>query len=173
MNRKTTGLVMGVLLVLVLSGACCYKGDKSGSSKKWGCGSRIKGCSAIGVQGKEGTIRGEIICSGCYLKEKYGAGAQCSIYGHDYSLKVIECSAGGKKCNCGKGECIHKILPNDRSKELLSEKNRGKEVSIEGKIYPGSRLVEVNSYKIKTGSEWEAYNWCGKCRVMVEDTHKH
>jgi len=110
------------------------------------------------------TITGTVLCTSCDLKKQKGAKSQCSVYGHDHTLKVsrvIQVIYGkdGKPVMNKKGQPsfkygkkyigkIYHILKNDSSIGLLKDEYKGKEVIIVGKIYPDENVVEVDFVKL-------------------------
>lgn len=94
-------------------------------------------------------VTGTIDCMACNLKHLAGAKAECSIYGHDHSLKVQQVTiAGSKPTNVPQGTWYH-ILPNDNSKSLIQDETyHGKEVTINGKLYAGANLLEVDTFNL-------------------------
>jgi len=82
------------------------------------------------------TLKAKVICLGCSLKKEQGAKAQCSIYGHKNALKTED----GR---------VWTILENDVSKELInSHEYAGKEIEIAGKIFSGTQIIEIETFKL-------------------------
>ncbi len=94
-------------------------------------------------------VTGTIDCMACNLKHSAAAKAECSIYGHDHSLKVQQVTiAGGNPTDVPQGTWYH-ILPNDNSKALVQEEEyHGKEVEVSGKLYAGANLLEVETFNL-------------------------
>jgi hypothetical protein len=82
-------------------------------------------------------FKGTLSCLGCDLKKAYGAGAQCSVYGHKHALKT----ADGK---------YYTFLENQKSEPLIKgEKWHGKPIQVTGVVFPGSQVIEVTDYKVQ------------------------
>src|SRR5688572_19433713 len=80
------------------------------------------------------TFKGTLACLGCDLKKAYGAGAQCSVYGHKHALKT----ADGK---------YYTFLENAKSEPLIKgEALHGKPIEVTGVVFPGSQVIEVTHY---------------------------
>lgn len=82
-------------------------------------------------------IVGEMICPSCVLKGEQEAKSQCSIYGCPLALRT----ENGR---------IFTFLENDQSTELVRNKAKydGKTVVVKGRIFPGTQIVEVESFKV-------------------------
>lgn len=89
------------------------------------------------------TITGTLKCSSCNLKKEHGAGAQCSVYGCQYSFKVDDVTnEKGKSLDEYKGKTFT-ILLNDNSKELVVKEHKKTQFVIEGYLYPEDNMIEV------------------------------
>jgi hypothetical protein len=81
-------------------------------------------------------MKGTLACLGCDLKKAYGAGAQCSVYGHKHALKT----ANGK---------YYTFLENQKSEPLIKgEQLHGKSIQVTGSLFPRSQVIEVTDYKV-------------------------
>lgn len=168
---KISTLLLWILFLFVFGANQVIAGE---------CGSKGASCShpapaqAKPTKVENVNVEGEIICIACTLKHEEEAKAQCSIYGHDHSVKVDKIvDANGKEISQDYSGQIYQVLPNDRSNDLLTQDNHHKKVTISGKIYPNANLIEVERYSIKNGENTEDYKWCEKCNKMVPDEHRH
>jgi thiol-disulfide isomerase/thioredoxin len=91
------------------------------------------------------TVTGRNFCLGCALKKECGAGAQCSLYGHTHSLRVVKAVVGEKELPQMQGWVLH-YLATEKSQDLL-HKIHGGVWTVTGKIYPQERVLEVISYE--------------------------
>ncbi len=142
------------------------------------------------------TVTGQNFCLGCALKKEFGAGAQCSIFGHKHSLRVIKATANGKELPDMQGWVLH-YLQTQKSQDLI-HKHHGENLSVTGTIYPAERVLEVTSFKVVAApgvkakkNTWHtslpkalaeaqqrktlilvnAYaEWCGWCKKLEKDT---
>ena len=99
-------------------------------------------------------LTGQNFCLGCALKKKFGAGAQCSLFGHKHSLRVTKAIANGKELPSMQGWVLH-YLETQKSKDLI-HKHHGENLSITGTIYPTERVLEVTSFKKVAAPEVKA-----------------
>jgi len=94
----------------------------------------------------EATVEGRNFCLGCALKKEKGAKAQCSLFGHRHSLKVNKAvDMDGNELMEMKGWVLH-YLETEKSKPLI-DGHHGQEVTIEGKVYPLERVLEVEIFE--------------------------
>ena len=104
---------------------------------------------AVGVANAnppEAVITGENICLGCTLKAEQGADAQCSIFGHNHSLRVTSAKVGGKDMPKMNGWILH-YLETKESKELIRD-HHNETVTVVGIVYNDERVLEVVSIKL-------------------------
>ncbi len=148
------------------------------------------------VKAIKANLTGQNFCLGCALKKKFGAGAQCSTFGHKHSLRVTKATANGKELPGMQGWVLH-YLQTQKSQDLI-HKHHGENLSITGTIYPAERVLEVTSFKVVAAPEekakentWhtslpkamaeaqqrktlilvDAYaEWCGWCKKLEKDT---
>lgn len=102
-----------------------------------------------GQQGKwiEANVIGTNYCVGCELKKSLGAAAQCSVYGHKHALAVNQVvGPDGKELNEWKDTTLF-YLENDKSATLINQ-HHNERLSVNGKIYVASRVLEVASFEI-------------------------
>lgn len=92
-------------------------------------------------------VVGTNYCVGCALKKDFGAGAQCSVYGHQHALAVNQVvGPDGKELNEWKGTTLF-YLENDPSTALINQ-HHGEKLSVHGKIYVVPRVLEVTSFEV-------------------------
>ncbi len=90
------------------------------------------------------SVEGSNFCLGCALKKRKGAAAQCSVFGHRHSLRVVRATTkDGKELADLKGWVLH-YLENEKSQALINE-HHGENVKLSGIIYPLERVFEVSS----------------------------
>ncbi len=101
------------------------------------------------MSGVERTIKGELVCLGCDLKES-GARSDCKSDGHTIRLK----SQNGLYLT---------LLSNQYSANLLTDpKLLHKPIEITGYHYANAQTLDVNSYTIDSNK----FNWCTRCQKM-------
>ncbi|MBI2266114.1 MAG: hypothetical protein HYU64_13225 [Armatimonadetes bacterium] len=101
------------------------------------------------------TIEGKITCISCALK-KWGAYAQCDLFGHSHGMETRDGTVFG-------------FISNARSQDLLKKEDIiGKDVILRCKVFPRSLFLDVDSYRLD--DVW--YNWCETCKAMLPG-HKH
>lgn len=99
------------------------------------------GQDVVQEKAKEVELVGKLVCLGCDLKANHGAAAQCSIYGHGHALKIEKTVDGRKQV------LYYTFLPNDKSKPLTEEEAlHGKMVRGKGEVFPGSQVLQVESF---------------------------
>lgn len=94
-------------------------------------------------EGVAAVVTGDNVCLGCTLKKESGAAAQCSVYGHQHTLRVTKARLDGKEAPELKGQVLH-YLPTDKSKDLIGA-HHGEKLTIAGKVYLDARTLEVAS----------------------------
>ena len=117
----------------------------AGSVRAEQCSScQAKAHSGISASVVTATVEGRNYCVGCSLK-KEGAAAQCRASGHKHAFKVTKAvGADGQELTGLKGWTLH-YLDTEKGRELLQQ-HHGKTFTIQGKIYPQERIVEVESF---------------------------
>ncbi len=82
------------------------------------------------------TITGTYVCISCDLEKSIGAHSQCSVYGHNYGIKLTD------------GSYIH-ILANDHSVDLVKGGGRKNfPITVTGLYDRASRTIDVQKYSI-------------------------
>jgi len=126
-------------LVLLLA-SLVYANDKDTYAGK------VHNKKMIGV---ERTIKGELVCLGCDLKES-GARSDCVTNGHNMRFK----SQNGLYLS---------LLTNKYSKNLLSDKNLlHKPLEITGYHFANAQTLDIISYTIGDNTT----SWCTVCSKM-------
>lgn len=95
-------------------------------------------------------VSGTNYCFGCALKKQEGAAAQCSIYGQINGLKIAAIKGAGVQSEDWVGRTVT-YLENDQSTDLVKG-HSNKNVTVNGKLFPGHSLLQVDSFKETTGS---------------------
>ena len=128
---QKTAILMTVILLLITSLAVA--GEKKAEMKA-----------------ENATFEGKLVCLGCDLKKAEGARAECSVYGHNHSLKTSD----GKYVN---------LLENKYSADLLNgEKYAGKDIKVQGVYYANANQLDVKSFTVGDKKK----SWCGHCKTM-------
>ena len=82
------------------------------------------------------TITGTYVCIACDLEKNIGAHSQCSIYGHNYGIRLAD------------GSYIH-LLANDHSVDLVKGGGRiNFPISVNGIYDRAARTIDVQKYSI-------------------------
>ena len=85
-------------------------------------------------------------CVGCAHKKEFGAASQCKTYGHSFALKVEKLiEPCGMELSEWEGKTLY-YLENDASTKLANGHD-GERITISGKLYMASSLLEVNSFE--------------------------
>jgi len=115
------------------------------------CSSQGRAQAGISTGAVTATIEGRNYCVGCALK-KEGATAQCRVSGHKHAFKVTKAvGVDGQELTELKGWTLH-YLDTEKGQELLQQ-HHGKTFTIQGKIYPQERIVEVESFAVPKPAE--------------------
>lgn len=105
-------------------------------------------------QGQPVTVTGVNYCFGCDLKKAHQAHAQCDLFGHKHSLRVISMKDGSGKAITGHNDKALHYLPNQKSDLLWSgDEYHGKKVTIRGRLYSDDRVLEVESFEVAAGGK--------------------
>ena len=87
------------------------------------------------------TLTGKLVCLGCGGRFHSKSERSCSITWQLSALKV-EVTANGKTSNR-----YYTFLPSDAAKPLLEDVSlHGKIIQLSGTVYPGSQVVDVESF---------------------------
>ena len=102
-------------------------------------------CSSIG-HSDDGpplvTLTGKLVCLGCGGRFHSKSERSCSVDWQLSALKVEETMSGQKTYR------YYTFLPSDAAKPLLEEVSlHGKMLQVSGTVYPGSQVVDVESFK--------------------------
>ena len=97
------------------------------------------------------TVVGELVCVGCTLKRMDGANAQCGLYSqHALGVKTSD----GSLWNIIENEKGHDIV---RGHGFLD----GKQITIQGYIYPVANMIEIESSEVAgvSAGEIAKFSW--------------
>ncbi len=92
------------------------------------------------------SVVGTNYCVGCAHKKEFGAASQCKTYGCDFAFKVEKLvEPCGMELAEWSGKTLY-YLENDNSSKLSTD-HHGEKLTISGKLYLESSLLEVASFE--------------------------
>lgn len=91
-------------------------------------------------------VTGTNYCVGCALKTDADAKANCKVYGHKHALKVDQLMDETMIIFPEFTGLTLFYLENEKSTKLIND-NHGKRITVHGKLYLDTRVLEVESFE--------------------------